>query len=192
MLRNRYIEDRERRRLGAQRREPCGPCIVLRDPAGNQLRPRIAALRTGRCIQFGQLAQGCIQPNVETRTTRLGRSLLERRALVAVLLRCQLRWRTYHHSQGLHSTTKKPALTGLYPRPKGRGFTPERVTATFFPHRASCKSATSRPLHSTSRRHCFGRSRPLRENPMNRQQAQKPASSRFPSPAIAVSCPSSR
>ena len=72
-------------------------------------------------------AQGCIQPNVETRTTRLGRSLLERRALVAVLLRCQLRWRTYHHSQGLHSTTKSPALTGLYPRPKGRGFTPERV-----------------------------------------------------------------
>src|SRR5215469_14751545 len=35
---------------------------------------------------------------LETRTTRLSRSLLERCALVSVVLRCQLRGRTYQHS----------------------------------------------------------------------------------------------
>jgi ribosomal protein L15E len=63
-------------------------------------------------------------------TPRPGTPLLERRAVVTVVLCCQLRRGTYRCSEAIHRTAKDAALTGkrcLIPRPKARGFTAPRI-----------------------------------------------------------------
>ena len=141
-------------------------------PDGRREQPRPPAgsvSAEARVVSFGELAQGCVQPNVETGTTELGSTLLERRAVVSVVLRCQLWRRAYQHSERVHPATKHTALTGLYPRPEGRGFTPERVSNPFrlasvhpvFPRQSSFtilpKHKTlwpKRPFSFTSRTSC--------------------------------------
>ena len=68
-------------------------------------------------ISNGELAEGCFQSYASTRTTRLGCSLLERRAPVAIVLRRQL-WRgTCQHPSRIHRASKDTALTRLISPP---------------------------------------------------------------------------
>jgi len=79
--------------------------------------------------------KGVSEPTAATRTTRLCAPLLERRFVVSVVLRCQLRRCAYRYSQDLHRTAEDTPLAvngGLYPRPEERGFTPPRIRNSFW------------------------------------------------------------
>src|SRR5690606_1680372 len=83
----------------------------------------------GGCLQSREQPQGCVQPPAAQGTARHPETLLERRAVVAVLLRLKLWWSADFHRAPVHrtaadSTLKSKdgyAVRAILHRPERRG-----------------------------------------------------------------------